>query len=73
VLELQSEKGPNMSGVDPETDRVVALFNQGKERWEDHFAPAIGALKPPGIVIQGLTKLLVVRCLGEPATSLGII
>jgi hypothetical protein len=60
------KKGPNLSGIDPETDRVAALFNPRKDRWEDHFAPAIGALKLPGIVIYGLTPVgrATVRVLG---------
>jgi hypothetical protein len=31
-------KGPNLSGVDPDTSVVVRLFNPRQERWEEHFA-----------------------------------
>lgn len=31
-------KGPNLSGVDPDSLQVVALFHPRKDRWEDHFA-----------------------------------
>lgn len=31
-------KGPNLTGVDPETDQIVPLFNPRTQRWEDHFA-----------------------------------
>ena len=31
-------KGPNLSGIDPQTGEVVALFNPRRDRWADHFA-----------------------------------
>ena len=31
-------KGPNLSSVDPQTDRVVPLFNPRLHSWDDHFA-----------------------------------
>jgi hypothetical protein len=30
-------KGPNLTGIDPETGSVVRLFNPRSEAWEDHF------------------------------------
>jgi 5-methylcytosine-specific restriction endonuclease McrA len=30
-------KGPNLSGVDPETGKVVRLFNPRRQRWSRHF------------------------------------
>jgi hypothetical protein len=30
-------KGPNLSGVDPNTRKVVPLFNPRRERWSRHF------------------------------------
>src|SRR5687768_15907822 len=30
-------KGPNLSGVDPRTERVVRLYNPRRQRWQDHF------------------------------------
>lgn len=30
-------KGPNLSGVDPETRAVVLLFNPRSDLWADHF------------------------------------
>jgi 5-methylcytosine-specific restriction endonuclease McrA len=30
-------KGPNLSGVDQETGRIVNLFNPRTDRWEEHF------------------------------------
>lgn len=30
-------KGPNLSGVDPDTGRIVNLFQPRQDRWEDHF------------------------------------
>jgi len=31
-------KGANLSGVDPDTDRVVRLFNPRRDAWARHFA-----------------------------------
>ena len=32
-----AHKGPNLSGIDPLTGSVVALFHPRRERWTDHF------------------------------------
>jgi HNH endonuclease len=32
-----SYKGPNISGLNPETGRTVRLFNPRKDRWSRHF------------------------------------
>jgi hypothetical protein len=32
-----SYKGPNISGLNPQTGRVVRLFNPRKDRWSRHF------------------------------------
>lgn len=36
-LACNSHKGPNLSGIDPDSGDVVRLFNPRAERWEDHF------------------------------------
>jgi hypothetical protein len=38
-------KGPNLSGIDPETGKVVRLFNPRRQRWSRHFR-----FEGPGIV-----------------------
>jgi hypothetical protein len=30
-------KGPNIAGIDPVTNQLVALFNPRRQRWERHF------------------------------------
>ncbi|MCI0334864.1 MAG: HNH endonuclease [Planctomycetes bacterium] len=30
-------KGPNLAGIDPETNAVVELFHPRLDRWTDHF------------------------------------
>ena len=42
-------KGPNLSGIDPETGATVALFNPRVQRWEEHFALRAS-------VVMGLTE-----------------
>ncbi len=41
-------KGANLSGVDPDTDRVVRLFNPRRDAWARHFVRE-------GLRIRGLT------------------
>lgn len=46
-------KGTNLTGVDPETNQVVLLFNPRVDLWADHFAlqgPIIIGLTPTGRV-----------------------
>src|SRR5215475_3612705 len=31
-------KGPNLTGIDPETGQVVQLFHPRRDRWLDHFS-----------------------------------
>ena len=31
-------KGPNLTGIDPETRELVPLFHPRSDRWHDHFA-----------------------------------
>lgn len=30
-------KGPNLAGIDPETNGIVPLYNPRKDNWTDHF------------------------------------
>jgi hypothetical protein len=32
-----NRKGPNLSGIDPDSGRVVELFNPRRQRWGRHF------------------------------------
>ena len=36
-LHCNAFKGPNIAGVDQETQEVVRLFHPRKDRWEEHF------------------------------------
>jgi HNH endonuclease len=60
------KKGPNLTGIDPDTGQVTPLFHPRKDRWEEHFAVAVGTLIPLGIEIRGLTPTgrATVRVLG---------
>lgn len=33
-----SHKGPNLTGVDPDTSVLVRLFHPREDKWEDHFS-----------------------------------
>jgi hypothetical protein len=60
------KKGPNLSGIDPETGQIAALFHPRKDKWADHFAMGMGMLLPLGVEVHGLTPVgrATVRVLG---------
>lgn len=44
-------KGPNLTGIDPESGQIATLFNPRRQAWEDHFSwhgAAIVGLTPTG-------------------------
>ena len=44
-------KGPNLAGIDPETDQVIPLFHPRREAWLEHFrfvGPRIVGRTPTG-------------------------
>jgi len=51
------KKGPNLTGIDPQSKRITPLFNPRKGRWEDHFAFGVGTSVAAGIEIRGLTAV----------------
>ena|ERR1700737_4974521 len=60
------KKGPNLTGIDPETGQITSLFHPRKDRWEENFTLEVGALMQLGIEIRGLTATgrATVRVLG---------
>ena len=36
-IDCNLHKGPNLTGIDPQTNRVTELFHPRRHRWEDHF------------------------------------
>jgi len=36
-IDCNLHKGPNLVGIDSETERVTDLFHPRRHRWEDHF------------------------------------
>ncbi len=60
------KKGPNLSGIDPETGHIAEIFHPRKDAWPEHFSVHIGTLIPLGVEIRGLTPVgrATVRVLG---------
>ena len=54
-----SHKGANLTGIDPETAKIVPLFNPRQHLWEEHFCLC-------DVIIVGLTAVgrTTVRVLG---------
>lgn len=55
-------KGPNLASLDPETDKLTALFNSRSQRWSDHFqldtmTGTIQPLTPEGRVTEFVLKM----------------
>jgi hypothetical protein len=53
-------KGPNLTGVDPDTQRVVRLFHPRRDNWTEHFVQDgahISGRTPVGRVTVWLLKL----------------
>ena len=46
-----SHKGPNLTGVDPDTSIVVELFHPRRDRWEEHFL--LSDLNVSGLTAKG--------------------
>ena len=36
-IDCNLHKGPNLTGVDPETGLITSLFHPRHQHWEDHF------------------------------------
>ena len=51
------KKGPNLSGVDPQTGQLTPLFHPRKDIWERHFGATRASGANPGIAIRGLTPV----------------
>jgi hypothetical protein len=51
------KKGPNLTGIDPQSKQITPLFHPRKDRWIDHFAFSVGTSVAAGIEIRGLTAV----------------
>ena len=49
-IDCNLHKGPNLTGIDPDTDEITELLNPRRHEWEDH-------LEWKGIFIVGLTAI----------------
>lgn len=36
-IDCNLRKGPNLTGIDPETGEIIELFDPRRQRWGDHF------------------------------------
>jgi len=57
-LQCNRLKGPNLSSVDPETKRIVLLFNPRTDRWSQHFRTEQGRIIPLTPVARATAALL---------------
>jgi 5-methylcytosine-specific restriction endonuclease McrA len=37
-IDCNLRKGPNLTGIDPQTGEVTPLFHPRQQKWDDHFA-----------------------------------
>ena len=50
-------KGPNLTGIDPESGEVVALFHPRRDRWAEHFQ--LGGSRIEGLTPSGRATVYV--------------
>ena len=36
-IDCNLHKGPNLAGIDPDTNELTALFHPRQQQWDDHF------------------------------------
>ena len=51
-------KGPNIASIDPETKRLVPLFNPRTDEWSDHFRQEGGRIIPLTPIGRATARLL---------------
>jgi hypothetical protein len=51
------KKGPNLSGIDPPTGLLTALFHPRQHQWLEHLSAHVATLIPLGIEIRGLSPV----------------
>jgi 5-methylcytosine-specific restriction endonuclease McrA len=49
-IDCNLHKGPNLTGIDPQTRKITPLFHPRQDRWDDHF-------KWRGIYVMGKTAI----------------
>ena len=55
-----SHKGTNLSGLDPQSARIVPLFHPRREVWKEHFVwtgPRLVGLTPAGRATVGVLRI----------------
>jgi 5-methylcytosine-specific restriction endonuclease McrA len=57
-LQCNRCKGPNIASVDPQTNRIVPLFNPRSDSWSEHFRVRDGRILPMTPVARATAVLL---------------
>jgi len=57
-LQCNRFKGPNLASVDPETNRIVSLFNPRTDSWSERFRAQDGRIIPLTPVARATAALL---------------
>lgn len=65
-------KGPNLSGVDPVTNRAVPLFHPRLQRWQDHFRWRGATLEGTTDVGRATVLVLAINSPVQMATRLAL-
>jgi 5-methylcytosine-specific restriction endonuclease McrA len=60
-------KGPNIAGIDPQTQQLVRLFNPRRDRWLEHFDWDGAMLR--GLTPEGRTTVIVLQINDEGAVA----
>lgn len=61
-------RGPNLSGIDPESGKIVQLFNPRNEVWTEHFR--WGGVRLIGLTVTGRATIEVLAVNARPRIAM---
>jgi 5-methylcytosine-specific restriction endonuclease McrA len=67
-IDCNLHKGPNLAGIDPETNQLTALFHPRQEQWNAHFEWS--GIHLVGVSATGRTTIRVLNMNSEDQLSL---
>jgi hypothetical protein len=67
-IDCNLHKGPNLTGMDPETNQVTELFHPRRHRWNEHFEWR--GIRLHGVTAIGRTTIRVLRMNSEDQLAL---
>lgn len=67
-IDCNLSKGPNLTGIDPQSGAITPLFNPRRQEWSDHFAWLGRHIV--GLTAAGRTTVVVLRLNSDDRVAL---